>query len=55
MSVIRHVAAIVLLLVKGLWRIIGTVCSYKSLEERFQILSQQVITKLFAWTPEEDE
>lgn len=49
---IRHVVAIVLLLVKGLWKIIRTGCSYKSLEEQVQILSQEAITKLFAWTLE---
>jgi len=49
---IRHVVAIVLLLVNGLWEIISSGCNYESLEEQFQILSQQVITRLFAWTLE---
>jgi hypothetical protein len=36
----------------GSGKIIRSGCNYESLEEQFQILSQQVITRLFTWTLE---
>ncbi len=49
---LRQVVAIVLLLVEGLWKIIRSGCTYESLEEKVQILSQQATTRLFVWTLE---
>lgn len=49
---VRYVVSIVLLLVNGLWKIIRPGCSFESLEEEYQSLSQQVMTKLFSWTLE---
>jgi hypothetical protein len=49
---LRQVVSMVLLLVNGLWKIIKSGCNYQSLEEQYQSLSQQVLTKLFAWTLE---
>ncbi len=49
---IRHVVAIVLFFVNGLWKIIRSGCEYKTLEEQLQVLSQQVTTRLFVWTLE---
>jgi len=49
---IRHVVAIVLFLINGLWKIIRSGCDYQTLEEQLQVLSQQVTTRLFIWTLE---
>ncbi len=46
---LRQVVAIVLLLVEGLWKIIRSNCDYETLEEQFQILGQQALTRLFSW------
>ncbi len=49
---LRHVVAVVLLLVNGLWKIIRSGCTYESFEEQFQTLGQQALTSLFTWTLE---
>jgi len=49
---IRHVVAIVLFLINGLWKIIRSGCDYQTLEEQLQVLSQQVTTRLLVWTLE---
>jgi len=36
---IRHVVAIVLFLINGLWKIIRSGCDYQTLEEQLQVLS----------------
>ena len=36
---IRHVVAIVLLLINGLWKIIRSGCDYRTLEKQLQVLS----------------
>ena len=46
---LRQVVAIVLLLVEGLWKIIRSNCDYETLEEQFQALGQQALTRLFSW------
>ncbi|MDR9755241.1 MAG: hypothetical protein RJR35_00610 [Thermoanaerobacterales bacterium] len=45
---IRHVVAIVLFLINGLWKIIRSGCDYQTLEEQLQVLSQQVTTRLLS-------
>jgi hypothetical protein len=52
---LRQVVSIVLLLVNGLWKIIRSGCNYESLEEQYQQLGQQVLTRLFAWTLEKTD